>query len=213
MDITMLNNEPVISSFLKVKLPTGFTPISFDIEEHAENMQLEYRISDDNKIAGIVLFSLDNQIAPGIGKVISIGLERTGLSRSDDIVDDSEFKSIQFANTGLGLLGFEEVSEDELVRIISEMNNPLPTVYSLSPAYPNPFNPITTVPYELPEKCDVNISVYDIQGRLITQIINDRKSAGYHQIKFDGSNMSAGTYIVNMSTSNFTSSQKIVLLK
>ena len=213
MDISMLNLEPVSTSFFKIKLPTGFTPVSFDLDSHSQNMQIEYRVSDDNKTVGIVLFSFDSFIEPGLGKVLSLGLERTALSREDDFIDDSEFTSIELANSGDGLFQFLEVTSNELGRMASELIFEIPTSYSLSPAYPNPFNPLTTIPFAIPEDCHINISIFNLQGRLVKELLNKFTPAGYHHIQWDGSSSASGTYIIKMESTNFSTTEHITLVK
>ncbi len=57
----------------------------------------------------------------------------------------------------------------------------IPHVYSLAPAYPNPFNPVTTLSYGLPEDALVNIKVYDLLGKNVATLVNDVKTAGFHK--------------------------------
>jgi plastocyanin len=61
--------------------------------------------------------------------------------------------------------------------------------------FPNPFNPVTTIGYNLPSKNEVKISIYSIIGKEIAIIKNEYQNEGYHEITFDGSNLSSGIYI------------------
>ena len=72
----------------------------------------------------------------------------------------------------------------------------IPVEFALKPAYPNPFNPITTIPFELPEESKVRIDVYDILGRRVSELTNSVYTAGYHNITLDGANLASGIYIV-----------------
>ena len=97
----------------------------------------------------------------------------------------------------------------------------LPTEYSLKPAYPNPFNPVTIFDYTLPYESSVHFMVYDIRGRLVTELIGGIEPAGYHSIKWNASKFSSGMYFVNMvatdasnnSGQSFTKTQKVMLVK
>ena len=89
----------------------------------------------------------------------------------------------------------------------------LPDAFSLERAYPNPFNPVTTIQFGLPVNATVNIIVYDLQGRIATELINESKSAGYHALHWDASNHASGIYFVKMMTSDFSKTQKLMLVK
>ena len=89
----------------------------------------------------------------------------------------------------------------------------LPSEFSLSQNYPNPFNPETTFDFEIPRTSRVNITVYDILGRIVSVLVNEIKVAGKYNIKFNGSNISSGTYLVKMESGDFITHQKIKLLK
>ena len=81
-----------------------------------------------------------------------------------------------------------------------------------------PFNPTTTIQYELPENAFVNIRIYDLNGRLVNTLVNAQKSAGYKAIKWAGVDdkgkaVSAGIYLYEIQAGNFRETKKMVLLK
>ena len=96
---------------------------------------------------------------------------------------------------------------------------PVPNKFEIGQGYPNPFNPITTIKYGLPMDVDLTISVYDIQGRLVTFINKGYITAGYHEAIWDASQYSSGIYILHMIASDinnqiqFDSYQKMMLVK
>ena len=96
---------------------------------------------------------------------------------------------------------------------------PLPDDFELSQAYPNPFNPVTTLQYALPVESDILISVHDVQGRLVTYLENDLKSAGFYEAGWDASYHASGMYFIRMNTFGldnklqFNKLQKIMLVK
>ncbi|MEJ5352415.1 MAG: T9SS type A sorting domain-containing protein [Melioribacteraceae bacterium] len=87
-----------------------------------------------------------------------------------------------------------------------------PVEYSIS-AYPNPFNPSTTINYELPERSLVTIKIYDVLGREIKELINEMKEAGYYKLEFDGNELSSGIYICTINANKFNKSIKLMLVK
>jgi arabinogalactan endo-1,4-beta-galactosidase len=84
--------------------------------------------------------------------------------------------------------------------------------------YPNPFNPITTLEYDLPEDAVVNITIYDMMGRVVNTLLNGSQTAGYKSIQWDATNnlgdpVSAGLYIYTIQVGEFRQTKKMVLLK
>ncbi len=85
--------------------------------------------------------------------------------------------------------------------------------YHLSFAYPNPFNSTTIIKYTVPLIADVNIKIYDINGHLITTLVNESKKAGTHEVIWDGSNYANGLYMVRFESGNYQAIRKVTLLK
>ncbi len=80
-------------------------------------------------------------------------------------------------------------------------------------AYPNPFNPTTAISFQLSALSYVNLTVYDIQGREVAELVNGWRNAGYHEVAFDASNLSSGIYLCRISVAKNVFSMKIVLVK
>ncbi|MEK6569814.1 MAG: T9SS type A sorting domain-containing protein, partial [Bacteroidota bacterium] len=89
----------------------------------------------------------------------------------------------------------------------------LPTGYRLYENYPNPFNPTTTISYDLPADADVVLKVYDMLGREVTTLVEDRQTVGRHRILFDASYLSSGAYIYQIRAGSFTDRKKMLMLK
>jgi len=85
--------------------------------------------------------------------------------------------------------------------------------FSLSQNYPNPFNPSTTISYQLPKKSSVSLSIYDISGKLIKNLINGIQPSGRYSVEFSASNLSSGIYIYTLRTDFFVESRKLIVLK
>lgn len=80
----------------------------------------------------------------------------------------------------------------------------LPSAYHVSTNYPNPFNPTTTISYDLPESAFVTVTVFDIMGRQVRTLLSSNMSAGFHSITFDASNLSSGLYIARFTVLGVT---------
>jgi photosystem II stability/assembly factor-like uncharacterized protein len=88
-----------------------------------------------------------------------------------------------------------------------------PGQYRLEPNYPNPFNPATTITYQVPKQGRVTMKVYDVLGKEVATLINEEKAVGRYSTMFDGSRLSSGTYIVRMNAGDFVKTMKVTLLK
>jgi hypothetical protein len=88
-----------------------------------------------------------------------------------------------------------------------------PSVFNLHPSSPNPFNPSTTISYELPAASYVSLKVYDTAGRLVATLAESWTPAGTHSATFDGSRLASGIYLAKFEAGDFTATQKLVLLK
>ncbi len=89
----------------------------------------------------------------------------------------------------------------------------LPTEFALYTAHPNPFNPTTTISYELPALSYVELTVYDVSGREVAQLVDGWREVGSHEVTFDASDLSSGVYMYRMTAGEFTASGKMVLTK
>lgn len=85
--------------------------------------------------------------------------------------------------------------------------------YSLSQNYPNPFNPSTMIRYQIPEKSDVSIKVFDVLGSLVQELVNDIHEPGQYELQFDGRNLSSGVYFYQLKSGNFIQTNKMILIK
>jgi uncharacterized protein YlxW (UPF0749 family) len=83
----------------------------------------------------------------------------------------------------------------------------------LYPCYPNPFNPMTTISFDLPVTSEVSLTVYNVNGQEVQTLVNDRVSAGSHNITFDGARLSSGTYFYTLNAGAVTETKKMMLLK
>ena len=100
----------------------------------------------------------------------------------------------------------------------NDVNNQLPHAFNVYNNYPNPFNPVTTLRYDLPEDALVNITIYDIMGRIVRTLINSQQNAGFKSIQWNatndaGSPLSAGLYLYKIQADYFVQTRKMVLLK
>ena len=101
---------------------------------------------------------------------------------------------------------------------IQQVSNEVPKNFKLYQNYPNPFNPKTTIKYQISNNNSfVQISVYDIQGKLVTELVNQKQTSGIYEVDFSASQYSSGVYfyklIVSTAKEVFTETKKMILLK
>ncbi|GEM_PF-1319396 len=89
----------------------------------------------------------------------------------------------------------------------------IPERYALHQNFPNPFNPSTTIRYELPEPAAVRLAVYDILGREVSVLVAKEQAAGAYEVLFDASHLSSGIYLYRLQTSAFMQTKKLILLR
>lgn len=133
--------------------------------------------------------------------------------------------SIIFYHNGVSLR--DTVTASGVGKVIVSVQNlasTLPKEYQLFGNYPNPFNPSTTISYALPERSSVRIAIYDLQGRIVKSFVLGAQSAGYQNIKWNGTNdqgasLASGVYLYRVNASSlergksFDKSAKMILLK
>lgn len=94
-----------------------------------------------------------------------------------------------------------------------QINAALPREFALLQNYPNPFNPNTTIEYFLPVTTNVKITIYNITGSAIKELINSRQSAGYYSLPFGGAGLSSGIYYYRIEAEGYAATKKMTLLK
>jgi photosystem II stability/assembly factor-like uncharacterized protein len=97
---------------------------------------------------------------------------------------------------------------------INEIYPEIPTDYSLSQNYPNPFNPVTNIKYQLTNNKYVSIKVFDILGKEIRSLVNEKQTPGTYEVSFDGSNLTSGIYFYSLFGDGVrVETKKMILLK
>ena len=104
-------------------------------------------------------------------------------------------------NFRTGAIGVNQVSEE------------IPAEYKLYKNYPNPFNPTTTIKFDLPKSSVVKLSVYDITGKEIETLVNEKMNAGSYETKWDGTKYSSGVYFYRLTAGDYTATTKMLMIK
>lgn len=95
----------------------------------------------------------------------------------------------------------------------AEQPSALPTEYRLYANYPNPFNPSTTITYDLPNDANVTLKVYDMMGREVMTLVHEYQPAGRHQVQFHPNGLASGAYIYQLQAGSFTDRKRMLYVK
>lgn len=113
-----------------------------------------------------------------------------------------------------GIYIIESLVADIVVNISqNDMRDVIPESFSLEQNYPNPFNPSTTIGYAVPEANHVRITVFNLVGQKVEEIVNGFHAAGRYEVIFEADSFSSGVYLYRMETGNFAQTKKFILLQ
>ncbi len=96
---------------------------------------------------------------------------------------------------------------------VEKQSDVIPSEFSLQQNYPNPFNPTTDIQYAIPSESYVSIVVFDVLGKEVATIVNERQSAGSYKADFNASNLPSGIYLYRINAGNFSETKKMMLIK
>ena len=89
----------------------------------------------------------------------------------------------------------------------------IPSAYDISEVYPNPFNPVTSFEYIMPEDGMVQVAVFDINGRMVAELVNGYMTAGTYPVTWNANDLSSGIYMLHMFSGDFSTVKKMMLIK
>jgi len=224
LTVTAVNDSPEAFSVLYPTVSDTFsthvdsdTAIVFNWEESYDvDSDVTYRLTIELEFFGNTYTDIHENITDTTISVSSNSLDALlgGLNINESILtyiveaSDEEY-TIQ-SNAGTFFL-----SRASLGTINKDI---VPEVFALHQNYPNPFNPVTSLRYDLPEDGLVNITVYDMMGRVVKTLINSSQTAGFKSIQWNATNdrnepVSAGLYLYTIQAGEFRQTKKMVLLK
>lgn len=146
------------------------------------------------------------------GGTVTVGFAIVGGNDVADFVANGTAAMEKWVALGNDMTVFEFVTG------IDDLLNAIPKEFALHQNFPNPFNPSTTIKYDLPKNSEVLITIYDMLGREVKTLLNDKQDAGYKQIVWNGTNnygaqVSTGIYFYKLRAGDFVQSRKMILMK
>ena len=134
-------------------------------------------------------------------ELLSMNHRGVGLEGTEVLTANSEFSISEFI--AVGGSGYLDVMYDQA----------LPTGYEVSNAFPNPFNPTTSLTVDLDQESFVSVGVYNVMGQQVAQLFNGQLSGYGNEITWDASSVPSGVYFINVQVDNSLETKKVMLLK
>lgn len=147
--------------------------------------------------------TIDNQLRVGLFDMAGLKLIKSGQYQILTLEGEYEIVSAIAADLDFNSLGV----------MVSAKPGELPDKYDLSQNYPNPFNPTTEIMLSLPEKTNLTLNIYNIQGQLVTTLAEGEFEAGVHRFSWSADNFASGVYLYKVISDNYTASKKMLLIK
>ena len=161
-------------------------------------------------------YTVGAAIPSGSGPIFELTIQRKnyfggqlGIFFGDVTARDENTNEVTVSGTGYAMLSVALELTDTFI---------IPNQYKLYQNYPNPFNPTTVIQYDVPELSQVSLTIYDLSGREISQLVNDTQSPGLKTVvwngrDFMGNRMGAGVYIYQLKSDNYVESKKMIFVK
>jgi hypothetical protein len=213
LDLTANRNEATNMMFVNVnaKDVTGINGVAFSLK-YDTNL---YEFAKDS-VAGLGTISLANENTAGVidiasvyvneqfGGTITLGFKAKG--RTSDM-------NVTMTNTEVSLNGTIGSVND--LKVVLKA---IPKVFALSQNFPNPFNPTTTIEYQIPTAGNVSLVIYNLAGQKVRTLVNETKAPSYYKVIWDGRNESGstvatGTYFYKLVSGNYSKIVKMTLIK
>ncbi len=226
LDKENLNNYLISQPFVLSDSSNFTFNVQYGVTDTASAMAV---LGDDDYIS-FKLQLVDKQTSAIIGEYDNVKFSKNNLSAHNNLnykvntngignrsvilklVVTNNFESnysLTLENSG----NADEMLFKESYQEISYNGNLTITKYALAQNFPNPFNPSTTIRYELPKDGLVTLKIYDILGSEIATLVKEEKIAGKYEVNFNASSLASGVYIYKLQAGEFVSSKKMLLLK
>jgi hypothetical protein len=207
----------------------GEEPVSVDLATFSatpvsEGIKVEWTVMSEINHAGYNLYRSDSQD----GNYVRLNATLIGFDPMSSVLEEKHYEFIDANAAATSFYKLEDISLDGQsewhgpiqATVTSGVESPIevPTEFDLAQNYPNPFNPTTTISYALPVRSNMTLNVYDVQGRLVSTLINGVQAAGSHHVTWNGLNnagelVPSGLYMYRMTAGDFTKTGRMTLLK
>ena len=211
---------------LTVTETSNLTNMNFVVRRHNSRGNAiiagNFRNASNANLNGVMVFAVDENLnlisystSDAQGNFVIEGLAKQNYTLVSDLINHNlsiqnnvqsdEINSENLVNTVL-------ISEDGVTSVKGN-NLEVPSTFTLSQNYPNPFNPSTRISFSIANAGVVSLTVYNVLGNEVAELVNGFTPSGDYSIEFDGTNLSSGIYFYKLSINNVTQTRKMMLLK
>ena len=106
-----------------------------------------------------------------------------------------------------------EWEDDGLIILGRLIAKTIPSTFNLGNPYPNPFNPVTNIAFDIPNDCNIELSVYDLRGGLVEKLLTGYIEAGSYDVRWNAGTSASGVYFLRMVTPESAITRKLILIK
>ena len=225
------NDESISREFVyQPEILTAFKP--------NQSMEQSFYLANEISVDGIsaqygdVLLSYNDNVLTGSAviedgptTIAVMGRDMTDLTIGFHEVGQAPQFKIYLQNSGeiveltsSNNAGWTSMSMHQMDRLIGEMPKVVVSEFSFNTPYPNPFNPVTTFSYGLPNEGKVTVTVYNLNGEKVTELLNENQTSGIYNMDWNAGSVSAGVYFINLEVNEingtkYQQTQKVILLK
>ena len=213
---TIMYNEFIVSYVLGYYMAkwtgTIWSPLGNEITGYVK----DFTTYNNELIAGGIFYHAGIDTFRNIGKWNGTSWSTLGSGLSNYVYSLTVFNNdliVGGAFTTAGGVTANYIAKWGLPISIQPISSEIPSAYSLSQNYPNPFNPVTKIRFDVVRVGDVKLVVYDVMGREIQTLVNERLQPGTYETTFDGSMLNSGVYFYRLSVGDFTETRRMLMVK
>jgi hypothetical protein len=212
MDMKISSNDP-LNPVKTIPVRMAVIPIpveltSFNAFVNSNDVELTWSTATEVNNSG---FSIEKRNINNSGWSEAAFIK--GASNSTEIINYNYVDK----NVSVGIYSYrlKQIDFDGTVSYSNEVEVDVsaPRDYALMQNFPNPFNPVTTIKFALPERTQVKLSVYNNLGEKVAELVNSVLDAGYHDVQFGYNNLSSGVYFYRLETEKYSQTKKMNLIK
>ncbi len=202
----------VVSGYSVDNLSPDFTggdgEISAIFQGSPQTMEVSWISINDNDISHYNLYKKISDES-NFGLLSSV----EGLSYSDS--DIEEGNTYEYKVAAVDINGNEGIASGIVgeTTLLSLNNSSIPETFTLYKPYPNPFNPITTISFSVPEPSNVTIEVFNLNGIKVSTLVNKAMQPGFHEVSWNAESQISGIYFVKMISNEYINTQRTMLVK
>ncbi len=214
--------QPAVATDLWTEniIDNPFNPQSLDLADMDLDGDVDLVMGEHNRAnpmasALLVYENLDGFGADWRQHLVYVGDEHHDGTRLFDIEGDGDLDIVSIGFTHRRLMIYENLARTGgPVSGVPDFGvSRIPSRLVLSPPFPNPFNPLTHLRYELPTAMRVNLAVYDVRGRLVSRLVDRWQAAGHHEVPFSARGLASGVYLAHLRAGGQVRTMRMLLVK